>query len=104
MAENEKILQETNIYSEMMKYVQEATSQFLQKLIQDDKYIKAVSRFRDSMLDVKTQFDKIVTQSLKNLNLPTKEEIERALYKMTLLEAKMNDISDKLDKLISKGK
>lgn len=102
MAENEKILPETNIFSEMMKYFEEAISQFLQKITRDDKYMKAISRFRDSMLDIKSYFDKVVTQSLKNLNLPTKEEIERALYKMTILEAKMNEISDKLDKFVKK--
>ncbi|PKL13649.1 MAG: hypothetical protein CVV50_03245 [Spirochaetae bacterium HGW-Spirochaetae-6] len=102
MVEAEKILQETNVFSEMMKYFEEATSDFLQKMTQDERYMKAISRFRDSMLDVKSYFDKIVTQSLKNLNLPTKEEIERALYKMTLLEAKMNEVSTKLDQLLKK--
>lgn len=102
MVEAEKILQETNVFSEMMKYFEEATSDFLQKMTQDERYMKAISRFRDSMLDVKSYFDKIVTQSLKNLNLPTKEEIERALYKMTLLEAKMNEVSSKLDQLLKK--
>ena len=102
MVEAEKILQETNVFSEMMKYFEEATSDFLQKMTQDERYMKAISRFRDIMLDVKSYFDKIVTQSLKNLNLPTKEEIERALYKMTLLEAKMNEVSTKLDQLLKK--
>lgn len=99
MAEQEHILPETNIFSEMMKYFEDATGQFLQKMTQDDKYMKAISRFRDSMLDVKSHFDKVVTQSLKNLNLPTKDELERALYKMTILEGKMNEISAKLDRL-----
>ncbi len=102
MAEPEKILQETNVFSELMKYLEEATSQFLQKMTKDEKYIKAISRYRDSMLDIKSYFDKVITQSLKNMNLPTKEELERALYKMTLLEAKMTDIGDKLDILIKK--
>jgi|YNPMSStandDraft_2_1061718.scaffolds.fasta_scaffold16346_2 hypothetical protein len=96
----ESIIQETNVFTEMLKHFEEATGQFLQKLTQDDKYIKALSRFRDSMLDMKTYFDKVITQSLKNLHLPTKEEIERALYKVTLLEAKMNEISDKLDRVL----
>lgn len=98
----ESLIPETNIFSEMMKYFEEATSQFVGKITQDDKFIKGLSRFRDSMLDVKSYFDKVVSQSLKNMNLPTKEEVERSLYKMTLLEAKMNEISNKLDKLIKK--
>lgn len=102
MGENEKLIPETNIFSEMMRYFEEATSQFVGKMTQDEKFIKGLSRFRDSVLDVKSYFDKIVSQSLKNMNLPTKEEVERALYKMTLLEAKMNEISAKLDKLVKK--
>jgi hypothetical protein len=104
MAESKKenLLPETNIFSEMMKYFEEATGQFLEKMTQDEKYMKAISRFRDSILDIKSYFDKVVTQSLKNLNLPTKEELERALYKMTLLEAKMNEVSEKLDKVLKK--
>lgn len=98
----ESLIPETNIFSEMMKYFEEATSQFVGKITQDDKFIKGLSRFRDSMLDVKSYFDKVVSQSLKNMNLPTKEEVERSLHKMTLLEAKMNEISNKLDKLIKK--
>lgn len=104
MAEAEKnnILPETNVFSEMMEYFEKATSDFLQKMAKDDKYMKAVSRFRDSMLDTKNYFDKVVAQSLKNLNLPTKEELERALHKMTVLEAKMGEISLKLDKALDK--
>ncbi|HCL56214.1 MAG TPA: hypothetical protein DHW82_04295 [Spirochaetia bacterium] len=104
MAEKENLLPETNIFSEMMKYFQESTAQFLSKMTQDDKYVKALSRFRDSLLDVKSYSDKIVAQTMKNMNLPTKEEVERALYKMTMLEAKMNDISDKIDQLLKKKK
>ena len=47
--------------------------------------------------EIKKYFDEVVEKTLKNMRFPSKSDIDRVLSSINNLEAKMNDLSDKID-------
>jgi hypothetical protein len=49
--------------------------------------------------EFKKYLDEVMERSLKNLHLPTKSDIDRILASVNKIEAKINDLWDKLEEL-----
>lgn len=90
--------------NEIFDFIEKSTAGFMEKLVKDDNLLKIMGKWRDNALDFKTYFDKIVTEALRNMNLPNKKDQEKTLHKLNTLESQVNDILDKLEKIANKKK
>jgi hypothetical protein len=90
--------------SQIFEFIEKSTTGFMDKLIKDDNLIKIMGKWRDNVLDFKTFFDKVITESLKNMNLPNKKDQEKTLHKINMLESMVDEISEKVQKLASTKK
>ena len=90
--------------SQIFDFIEKSTTGFMDKLIKDDNLIKIVGKWRDNVLDFKTFFDKVITESLKNMNLPNKKDQEKTLHRINMLESMVDEIAEKVEKLASAKK
>jgi len=95
---------ELNVFNEMYDFIEKSTSGFIEKVIKDENILKIMSKWRDGALDFKTSLDRVMNESLKNFNIANRLDQERTLHKLNLLEAKVNDLSERLEKLIKTKK
>ncbi len=93
--------QEINM-NQLFEFFEKSTTGFMEKLMKDDNLLKIAGKWRDNALDFKTYFDKIISEALKNMNLPNKKDQEKTLHKINMLESQLADISERLGKLTGK--
>jgi hypothetical protein len=49
--------------------------------------------------ELKKYMDEVIERSLRNMHFPTKSDIDRILTSLNNLEAKINDLWDKVDEI-----
>ncbi len=94
--------QEKDPMNEVFEFIEKSTSGFMEKLVKDDNLLKIMGKWRDNVLDFKTYFDKMLFETLKNMNLPNKKDQEKSLHKINVLESQLNDLVEKVEKLAKK--
>jgi len=90
--------------NQLFDFFEKTTSGFLEKLSKDDNLLKIMSKWRDNALDFKNYFDKVVTEVLKNMNLPNKRDQDKTLHKINMLESQISDLTERVEKLANKKK
>jgi hypothetical protein len=63
-----------------------------------------MGKFVEKSSELKKYFDEIVEKSLKNLRLPSKNDIDRIHSSINTIEAKINDLSEMVEELKSSKK
>ena len=90
--------------NQLFDFFEKTTSGFLEKLAKDDNLLKIMGKWRDNALDFKNYFDKIITEVLKNMNLPNKRDQEKTLHKINMLESQISDLTERVEKLSNRKK
>ncbi|MCA9247693.1 MAG: hypothetical protein KDA42_11270 [Planctomycetales bacterium] len=79
----------------------DAMAKTMVELVNTDAYAEATGAMLDAWLTSSGPFRKTLeqsmTQTLANLNLPTRDEVTRLAERMTNLEMRLDDIDAKLD-------
>lgn len=88
-------------FNKIFEFIEKSTTNFIEKLVKDDNIIKIMGKWRDNALDFKNYFDKIITETLKNMNLPNKIDQEKTLHKINMLESEISELTEKIEKLIA---
>lgn len=96
MAKNEDSL------NQIFEFFEKSTSGFFEKLVQDDNLLKIMGKWRDNAFDFKTYFDKLLNEALKNMNLPNKQDQEKTLHTINMLESQIQALEEKIEKLTKK--
>jgi hypothetical protein len=93
MAEN------INIFNEMYNYIEQTSSEFVDKIVRDEAFLKGIGKLWEGYLDYRAVIDKMIQESLKSLNVANKKDQEKVLFKLSQLESNIKTISRNLDKL-----
>ncbi len=93
MAEN------INIFNEMYNYIEQTSSEFVDKIVRDETFLKGIGKLWEGYLDYRSVIDKMIHEALKNLNVANKKDQEQVLFKLSQLESKVKQISRAVDKL-----
>jgi len=78
--------------------------EYLKEMSENETLVKQISEIRDEMLGAAGYIQKIIEQQLKTLNIPTKEPFLKMLFKMNMMEVKLNEVLEKLEKYQGKKK
>lgn len=73
----------------------------LEKLARDEKFMKNMSQMFSQSLDMKSQLEKQLEKYLKNINMPTRDDLQRMLTYLQRIEEKLLDLEDRLDVMAS---
>ncbi len=88
--------------NQLFDFFEKTTTGFMEKLLKDDNLLKIAGKWRDNALDFKNYFDKIISEALKNMNLPNKKDQEKTLHKINMLESQLTDLTERLNKISGK--
>jgi polyhydroxyalkanoate synthesis regulator phasin len=97
MAESQEVSMD-----QFFDFIEKTTTGFMEKLLKDDNLLKIAGKWRDNALDFKNYFDKMISEALKNMNLPNKKDQEKTLHKINMLESQVADIEERIKKLAGK--
>ena len=86
----------TNFYDAWEKVTTEA----LEKWVNSPLFASNIGKIIEKSSEFKKYFDQAMEISLKNMNLPSKRDLERVLSSINNIEAKINDLSDKVDEIL----
>ena len=93
----------TGVWKNMRNQNLETWSKAMVDFVNTDAYADATGKMLDTWLSSSTPFRKLMetamTQSLANLNLPSRDEITRLAERMTNIEMRLDDMDAKLDEI-----
>jgi hypothetical protein len=91
-------------YKKFYETWEKTTSEALEKYINSPLFALNMGKFVEKSSELKKYFDEIVEKSLKNLRLPSKNDIDRIHSSINTIEAKINDLSEMVEELKSSKK
>lgn len=78
---------------------EKAMAEAMEKLTQDEAFVKNLTKAFTGTLDVRTQISSQLEKYLKSINMPTRTDLERLLGYLQRIESKLLDLEDRLDTL-----
>jgi hypothetical protein len=91
-------------YKKFYETWEKTTSEALEKYINSPLFALNMGKLVEKSSELKKYFDEIVEKSLKNLRLPSKNDIDRIHSSINTIEAKINDLSEMVEELESSKK
>jgi hypothetical protein len=88
-------------YKKFYETWEKTTSEALEKYINSPLFALNIGKAVEKSSELKKYFDEVVEKSLKNLRLPSKNDIDRIHSAINTIEAKINDLSDMVEELRS---
>ncbi len=76
---------------------EKSSSEVLEKWVNSPLFAANIGKAVEKSSEFKKYFDEAVEKTLKNMRFPTKGDIDRVLASINNLEAKVNDLLDKVD-------
>ncbi|HET7290607.1 MAG TPA: poly(R)-hydroxyalkanoic acid synthase subunit PhaE [Thermodesulfobacteriota bacterium] len=76
---------------------EKSSSEVLEKWVNSPLFAANIGKAVEKSSEFKKYFDEAVEKTLKNMRFPTKSDIDRVLSSINNLEAKVNDLLDKMD-------
>jgi len=76
---------------------EKSSSEVLEKWVNSPLFAANIGKAVEKSSELKKYFDEAVEKTLKNMRFPTKSDIDRVLSSLNNLEAKVNDLLDKMD-------
>lgn len=93
-----------NMGEDMMKQWTESweklMGEHLEKLVHNDKFISEMSKSIASTMTGKAMYSKAVDDQMAAMNLPTRTELVKVLQKLTDVEERLIDLSEKFEDYI----
>ena len=93
-------------YKDFYDSWEKVTTEALEKWVNSPLFASNIGKIIEKSSEFKKYFDQAMEISLKNMNLPSRRDLERVLGSINNIEAKINDLSDKVDEILisKKGK
>jgi hypothetical protein len=88
-------------YKKFYETWEKTTSEALEKYVNSPLFAVNIGTAVEKSSELKKYFDEVVEKSLKNLHLPSKNDIDRIHNAINTIEAKINDLSDMVEELRS---
>ena len=107
MSDNNKFdpLDPTGMFKVMRDKGMEAWSKSMTEMVGSDAYSEATGQMLDQWLKASGPFreitQKLLAQSLANMNLPSREDVTRLAERLTNMEMKLDDLDAKLDECLA---
>lgn len=86
-------------YKKLYETWEKSSSEVLEKWVNSPLFAANVGKTVEKSSEFKKYFDEAVEKTLKNMRFPTKSDIDRVLASLNNLEAKINDLVDKVDEI-----
>jgi hypothetical protein len=86
-------------YKKFYETWEKSTSEALEKYINSPLFALSIGKTVEKSSDLKKYFDEIVEKSLRNVRLPSKNDIDRIHSAINSIEAKINDLSEMVEEL-----
>lgn len=101
--EGDKSLDFSNIeyYKKFYETWEKSTSEALEKYINSPLFALNIGKAIEKSSELKKLFDEVVEKTLKNVRLPSKNDIDRIHNAINTIEAKINDLSEMVEGLKS---
>lgn len=84
-------------YKKFYEAWEKSSSEILEKWVNSPLFAANIGKAVEKSSDLKKHFDEAVEKVLKNMRFPTKTDIDRVLSSINNLEAKINDLADKIE-------
>lgn len=86
-------------YKKFYEVWEKTMSEALEIWLKSPLFAVTMGKTIEKSSEFKKYLDEVMEKSLKNMHLPTKSDIDRVLASINNLEAKINDLWDKIDEL-----
>lgn len=84
-------------YKKFYETWESSSSEIMEKWVNSPLFASNIGKALQKSSELKKYFDDAVEKTLKNMNFPSKNDVDRVLSSINNLEAKLNDLSDKID-------
>lgn len=84
-------------YKKLYEAWEKSSSEIMETWVNSPLFASNIGKAVEKSSEIKKYFDEVVEKTLKNMRFPSKSDIDRVLSSINNLEAKMNDLSDKID-------
>jgi hypothetical protein len=103
MNEGDKPIDFSNVeyYKKFYETWEKSTSEALEKYINNPLFALNIGKTIEKSSELKKYFDEVIEKSLKNVRLPSKNDIDRIHNAINSIEAKINDLSEMVEELKS---
>lgn len=91
-------------YKKFYETWEKTTSEAMETWLKSPVFAANMGKAIERSSELKKYLDELMEKSLKNMHLPTKNDIDRVLASINNIEAKINDLWDKVDDLKKKAK
>ena len=91
-------------YKKFYEVWEKTMSEALEIWLKSPLFAATIGGTIEKSSEFKKHLDEIMEKSLRNMHLPTKSDIDRVLASINNIEAKINDLWDKIDELKSSAK
>jgi len=86
-------------YKKFYETWEKTTSEALEKWVNSPLFASNMGKIIEKSSELKKNFDEVVEKGLKNMNIPSKGDIDRILNSINKIEEKINDLTDMVDEL-----
>lgn len=86
-------------YKKLYETWEKSSSEVLENWVNSPLFASNVGKAIEKSSEFKKYFDEAVEKTLRNMRFPTKSDIDRVLASINNLEAKINDLVDKVDEI-----
>lgn len=86
-------------YKKFYQTWEKTTSDALEMWLNSPLFTANMGKAVEKSSEFKRYLDEVIEKSLKNVRIPTKTDIDRVLSSINNIEAKINDLTDKVDEL-----
>ncbi|MGQ0793552.1 MAG: poly(R)-hydroxyalkanoic acid synthase subunit PhaE [Deltaproteobacteria bacterium] len=86
-------------YKKFYETWEKTTSEAMEAWLKSPLFAASMGKAIEKSSDVKKYLDEVMEKSLKNMHFPTKNDIDRVLASINNVEAKINDLWDKVEDL-----
>ena len=99
--EGDKSIEFNNVeyYKKLYETWEKSTSEALEKYINSPLFAMNIGKAVERSSELKKYFDEVVEKGLKNVRLPSKNDIDRIHNAINTIEAKINDLSEMVEEL-----
>ncbi len=91
-------------YKKFYETWEKSMSEALEMWLKSPLFAASAGKLIEKSSGFKKYLDEVMERSLNNMRLPTKNDIDRVLASLNNLEAKINDLWDKIDELKTGGR
>lgn len=91
-------------YKRFYEIWEKTMSEAMETWLKSPLFAASTGKIVEQSSGLKKYLDEVMERSLKNMHLPTKNDIDRVLASLNNLEAKINDLWDKIDELKTGGR